>query len=155
MGVIYKTAATATHEGRNGRARSEDGLLDVPLAFPKELGGAGGATNPEQLFAAGYAACFTSAIQLVARENKMSLGSPEVTCSTGLEAAPDGKFQLFAGLDVALPGASRQDAQDALRKAHSICPYSRAIRGNVDVTIRLTRWQDHDGSEAPLELSHA
>ncbi|SNR70161.1 organic hydroperoxide resistance protein [Paracoccus sediminis] len=155
MGVIYKTSATASHEGRNGKARSDDGLLDLSLAFPRELGGAGGATNPEQLFAAGYAACFTSAIQLVARENKMSLGSPEVTCNAGLESAPDGKFRLFAGLDVSLPGASRDDAETALREAHAICPYSRAVRGNVDVTLRLTRWKDHDGSDAPLELSQS
>lgn len=152
MSSIYQTSATATHEGRNGNVRSADGALDVGLAMPKELGGAGGATNPEQLFAAGYAACFTSALLLCAREAKITIGNPEVTAHTGLEHAPDGRFQLAASLDVALPDASRQDAERVTRAAHGICPYSRGIRGNVDVTVRLTRWND-SADVAPLVLT--
>ena len=110
MPRIYETSATASHEGRNGSVRTDDGLLDVKLAMPKELGGNGGATNPEQLFAAGYAACFTSAILFCAREAKLKIGDPSVTVHAGLENAPDGKFQLFASLDAALPGAEKADA---------------------------------------------
>ncbi len=150
MGILYKTAATASHEGRNGSARSEDGVLDVRLAMPKELGGAGGATNPEQLFAAGYAACFTSALQLCAREMKLKIGDPSVTTHCGLETAPDGKFQIFASLDVALPGATREDAEAVTRAAHGICPYSRATRGNVDVKVSLVKWQGSDGAPAAV-----
>lgn len=150
MGILYQTAATATHEGRNGSARSEDGLLDVRLAMPKELGGAGGATNPEQLFAAGYAACFTSALLLCARELKLRIGAPSVTTRTGLESTPDGRFQLFAELDVSLPEASREDAEAVTRAAHKICPYSRATRNNVDVKVSLVAWQGQDGARASV-----
>jgi lipoyl-dependent peroxiredoxin len=147
MTMIYETSATATHEGRNGSVRTADGLLDVRLAMPKELGGSGGATNPEQLFAAGYAACFTSAILLCAREAKVAIGDPEVTARAGLEKAPDGKFRLAAGLDVSLPGAGRADAESVTRAAHAICPYSRATRGNVDVKVRVVRWKE--SADAP------
>ncbi|MCA8880722.1 MAG: organic hydroperoxide resistance protein [Rhodobacteraceae bacterium] len=150
MGIIYKTSATATHEGRSGSARSHDGLLEVNLAMPKELGGMGGATNPEQLFACGYAACFTSALLLCARESKLKIGAPQVTVHTGLESAPDGKFQLFAGLDVALPDASREDAESVTRAAHGICPYSRATRNNLDVQVRLVAWKGSDGAPAAV-----
>jgi lipoyl-dependent peroxiredoxin len=154
MTLLYETSATATQEGRNGSVRTEDGLLEVRLALPKELGGAGGATNPEQLFAAGYAACFTSALQRCAREARLGIGDPEVTARTGLERTPDGRFQLAASLDVALPGAERADAETVTRRAHAICPYSRATRGNVDVRVRLVRWRD-SADAAPMELDAA
>lgn len=152
MPKIYETSATASHEGRAGSVRSDDGLLDVRLAVPKEMGGPGGATNPEQLFAAGYAACFTGAILFCAREAKLQIGDPSVTVHAGLENAPDGKFQVFANLDVALPGADKADAEQVVRAAHAMCPYSRATRGNVDVKVHLTRWKD--SADAPaLELA--
>ena len=147
MTMLYETSATASHEGRNGSVRTADGLLDVRLAMPKELGGAGGATNPEQLFACGYAACFTSALLLCAREGKIAIGDPAVTAHVGLERAPDGKFQLAANLDVALPGADRDQAETVTRQAHAICPYSRATRNNVDVKVRLVRWKE--SADAP------
>ena len=140
MTTLYRTSATATHEGRNGRVTSADGLLDVAMAMPKELGGAGGATNPEQLFAAGYAACFTSAMQLVARESKRALGAPTVTAHVGLDKEEDG-FHLTVLLDIALPDVAQADAEDIVRKAHGICPYSRATRSDLDVGIRLVGWQ--------------
>lgn len=156
MAMIYETSATATHEGRNGSVRSEDGLLDVRLAMPKELGGSGGATNPEQLFAAGYAACFTSALLLCARQSKLSIGAPQVRVRSGLESAPDGGFQLAAALEVSLPGAARDDAEKVTRLAHGICPYSRATAGNVDVKVRLVRWQDSaDAAPIVLVAEHA
>jgi Ohr subfamily peroxiredoxin len=150
MTMVYETSATATHEGRSGSVRSADGLLDLRLALPKELGGPGGATNPEQLFAAGYAACFTSALLSCAREAKLSIGAPEVTARVGLERGPDGGFRLAAGVDVALPGATRADAETATRGAHAICPYSQATRGNVDVKVRLLRWKG--SADAPALL---
>jgi Ohr subfamily peroxiredoxin len=147
MAMIYTTAATASQQGRDGSVRSEDGLLDVKLALPKELGGKGGATNPEQLFAAGYAACFTSALLYCAREAGLAIGAPRVTVRAGLETAPDGNFQLAASLDVALPGASRADAETVARRAHTLCPYSRATRGNLDVEVRLVSWKE--SADAP------
>lgn len=142
MEMIYETSATASHEARNGSVRSDDGLLDVKLAMPKELGGAGGATNPEQLFAAGYAACFTSAILLAAREAKLKIGQPSVTVHSGLSRAPGGRFDLQARLDVSLPDASKADAEVVTREAHAICPYSKATRNNVNVKVRLVRWKE-------------
>jgi lipoyl-dependent peroxiredoxin len=144
MAMIYETSATATHEGRNGSVRSDDGHLDVRLAMPKELGGAGGATNPEQLFAAGYAACFTSALLRCSREGKLPIGDPLVTVRSGLARASDGGFELVAALEVVLPGASREDAETVTRQAHGTCPYSRATRGNVPVRVQIVRWWDSD-----------
>jgi osmotically inducible protein OsmC len=142
MAMLYETAATATHEGRNGSVRSADGLLDVKLAMPRELGGAGGATNPEQLFAAGYAACFTSALLLAAREGKLSIGNPTVTVHSGLDRRDDGRFHLATRIEVALPDAARDVAEAAVKKAHEVCPYSNATRGNVDVKVDLVRWKE-------------
>lgn len=144
---IYETSATASHEGRNGSVQTADGLLDLRLAMPKELGGAGGATNPEQLFACGYAACFMSALQLVAREARIKTGAPSVTAAVGLDKADDG-FHLVATLDVALPDVAREEAERLVRQAHQICPYSRATRGNVDVGVRLVSWKGAPAGEA-------
>lgn len=137
MNILYKTSATATG-GRDGRARSDDGLLDVRLSPPKELGGAGGATNPEQLFAAGYAACFTSALLRVAREAKVKVDQPSVTALVGLGQTDGSKFGLTVELKVSVPNLPRADAEDLVRKAHEICPYSNATRGNIDVQISVS-----------------
>ena len=150
MRVIYETSATATHEARNGSVRSADGMLDVPLAAPKVLGGAGGATNPEQLFAAGYAACFTSAMLRVSREGKLAIGKPSVTVHSGLRSDGENRFALFARIGVALPEADREAALAAIRDAHQICPFSKAVRGNIDVEISLTDW---DGAGAGETLA--
>lgn len=147
MTTIYETAATAGHEGRSGSVRSADGLLDLRLALPRELGGPGGATNPEQLFAAGYAACFTSALLLCAREAKAQIGEPEVTAHVGLGRQGEG-FGLVVRLEVALPGADRAAAEALTRRAHEICPYSRAIRGNVPTDLRLTAWRDSSADQS-------
>lgn len=155
MDIIYETAATVTQEGRNGSVRSSDGLLDVKLAMPKELGGAGGATNPEQLFAAGYAACFTSALLLSAREAKKPIGDPSVTAHVGLGKAEDGGFGLTTRLDVALPGATRSDAETIVKAAHSICPYSRATQGNVAVKVQLVGWKEAAEGEKAMVVDPA
>lgn len=142
MTTIYATSCTATHEARNGAVRSDDGNLDVRLAMPKELGGPGGATNPEQLFAAGYAACFTSALLLVAREEKTDIGKPSVTVQSGLRADGPGRFALFANVEAALPDLDRDDAQRIVEAAHRVCPFSKAVAESLGVTVTLTGWRD-------------
>lgn len=139
MQLAYSTSATASG-GRDGRAATTDGILDVKLSTPKELGGPGGAaTNPEQLFAAGYAACFLSAVKFVARAAKVAV--PEgaaVTATVGIGANPKGQgFALDVGLSVSLPGLAQADAQSLVEQAHQVCPYSNATRGNVDVRVSL------------------
>lgn len=135
--VLYRAEATATG-GRDGRAVSSDGVLDVALSVPKELGGAGGAaTNPEQLFAAGYAACFLGAVKLVARQRKLTL--PEdvaVTAAVGIGAVAVG-YGLEVELSVRLPGLDRAIAEEILAGAHERCPYSNATRGNIAVRLSL------------------
>ncbi len=133
---VYQTAATSTGEGRNGRSRTVDGVLDVALATPKELGGAGGATNPEQLFAAGYAACFHSALKLVARRMRVELTDSAVTVEVGLVKHGVG-FGLQAAIEAELPGVEPEVAQRLLDAAHQVCPYSAATRGNIDVQVTL------------------
>jgi lipoyl-dependent peroxiredoxin len=134
--TVYQTAATATGDGRNGRSRTVDGVLDVDLATPKELGGLGGATNPEQLFAAGYAACFHSALKLVARRMKVELVDSAVTVDIGLVRRGPG-FGLRAAIEAELPGVDPAQAQQLMEAAHQVCPYSNAIRGNVDVAVTV------------------
>lgn len=136
--VKYTTEATATG-GRDGHARSQDGRLDVALATPKELGGAGGdGSNPEQLFAAGYSACFIGALKVAGQQLKMKL--PEdvaVTAKVGIGPRSAGGFGITTDLTVSLPGLDRDDAQKLVDAAHQICPYSNATRGNVDVGLTL------------------
>jgi osmotically inducible protein OsmC len=134
--TVYLTAATATGDGRNGHSRTVDGVLDVDLATPKELGGPGGATNPEQLFAAGYAACFHSALKLVARRMKVELVDSAVTVDIGLVRRGPG-FGLQAAIEAELPGVDPAQARQLMDAAHQVCPYSNAIRGNVDVTVTV------------------
>ncbi|WIG94696.1 organic hydroperoxide resistance protein [Myxococcus sp. SDU36] len=135
---LYNTSAT-THGGRNGRVKSEDGVLDLALAMPKELGGAGGAvTNPEQLFAAGYSACFESALRLVARMQGKNLGNDAgVRATVTIGKTPDGGFGLAVELQGLLPGIPNDEAQKLMEAAHEVCPYSRATRGNIDVKVSV------------------
>jgi Ohr subfamily peroxiredoxin len=133
MNVLYTAQATATG-GREGRVRSSDGALNLDLAIPKELGGPGGvATNPEQLFAAGFAACFENAIRLVARRRKMPIGQASVTARVGIGPSDNGGYQLEVELHAQLPDLDRDTAQEIVEAAHQVCPYSNAVRGNVDV----------------------
>lgn len=120
--------------------RSDDGLLDLQLAVPKEMGGKGGATNPEQLFAAGYAACFENAVIHVSRgrEAKVRDEDIEVTASVGLGPRGAGGFGLSVALDVTIAGLDQAAAEDIVRQAHATCPYSNAVRGNVDVAISVS-----------------
>ncbi|PVX30400.1 organic hydroperoxide resistance protein [Sphingomonas pokkalii] len=136
--VKYTTKATATG-GRDGSARSEDGVLDVKLSTPKELGGAGGAgTNPEQLFAAGYSACFIGALKAVGAGMKIKVPADvTVTATVGIGPRSEGGFGITADLLVSLPGMDREEAQKLVDAAHQVCPYSNATRGNVDVGLTL------------------
>lgn len=135
--VLYRASAEATG-GRDGRAISSDGVLDVRLTTPRELGGAGGqGTNPEQLFAAGYSACFLGALKFVAARDKHKL-SPEtwVEGFVGIGAIPNG-FGIEVELKITLPDMDREEARQLIEKAHIVCPYSNATRGNIDVTLTL------------------
>ena len=134
--TVYQTAATSTGEGRNGRSRTVDGILDVALAMPKELGGPGGATNPEQLFATGYAACFHSALKLVARRMRVQLVDSAVTVEIGLVKRGQG-YGLQAAIEAELPGVAPAQAQQLVDAAHQVCPYSAAIQGNVEVDVKV------------------
>lgn len=134
--VLYTAHATATG-GRDGAAKSSDGLLDVKLAPPKELGGAGGATNPEQLFAAGYAACFLGALKHVAAAEKAKLpADASIDSSVGIGQIPAG-FGIEVALVVHLPGMEKSAAEALVHKAHQVCPYSNATRGNIEVKLSV------------------
>lgn len=134
--VLY-TARTHTTGGREGAARSDDGLLDVKLAPPPGLGGKGGATNPEQLFAAGYSACFMGALKFVAGQKKIAVpADASIDAQVDIGPIPNG-FGIAVALDIALPGLDRAAAQDLIDAAHIVCPYSNATRGNIDVRLRL------------------
>lgn len=134
--VLY-TARTHTIGGRDGSARSDDGLLDVKLNPPKELGGAGTATNPEQLFAAGYSACFMGALKHVAGMKKVAVpADTSIDAEVDIGPIPAG-FGIAVRMTVSLPGLDRAVAQDLVDTAHQVCPYSNATRGNIDVTLTL------------------
>ncbi len=136
--VKYTTIATATG-GRDGHARSEDGRFDVSLSTPKELGGAGGdGSNPEQLFAAGYSACFIGALKVAGQQLKVKVPDDvAVTAKVGIGPRSAGGFGITTDLTVVLPGLDRDQAQQLVDAAHQICPYSNATRGNVDVGLTL------------------
>ena len=135
MKVLYTAIATA-EGGRNGSARSLDGNLDVRIVPPKELGGPGDGTNPEQLFAAGYAACFQSAMHLVAMSLGHDLTVSSVTAEVDLGMAPEGKgFQLAVRLIVSVPELDEAATNELLEATHKVCPYSNATRGNIDVQL--------------------
>ena len=133
--VVY-TAHAHTVGGRAGTARTDDGKLEVKLAYPPALGGDGNGTNPEQLFAAGYGACFTGALGLVARGEGVKLGEHSVDVSVDLiKDAPS--FKIGVTLTLNAPDLDRAVAEDLLEKAHAVCPYSKATRGNVDVKLAV------------------
>lgn len=135
--VLYRAEATATG-GREGCAQSSDGVLDIQLSTPQELGGAGGpGTNPEQLFAAGYSACFLGALKFVAAKEKVLLPTASsVTGTVGIGAIPSG-FGIEVELRISVPGLPLEQAQALVEKAHIVCPYSNATRNNIDVRLLL------------------
>ncbi len=135
MAILYTAEALATGDGRNGHARTTDGKLDVDLATPPEMGGSGAGTNPEQLFAAGYAACFHSALRLVGKQEKVDVSDSAVGAKVGIGPNDAGGFGLEVTLEVSLPHLSRDEAQALADKAHQVCPYSNATRGNIDVRV--------------------
>lgn len=138
MQTLYTAESLATGGGRNGHVRTADGILDLDLAVPKEMGGAGGAANPELLFAAGYAACFHSALQAVARREKVELGDSSVGAQVSIGPNDDGGFQLAVRLEVVVPDLPHDQAQALADAAHQVCPYSNATRGNIDVQVEVT-----------------
>jgi len=137
MQKLYTTTVHATGDGRNGHVQSDDGLIDTDVRHPKELGGSGEATNPEQLFAAGYAACFHSALRLVGQREGIDVSGTEVSATVSLGMLPSGGFGIAAELDVAVPSVDRGTAESLVAKAHEVCPYSNATRGNIDVVLTV------------------
>lgn len=133
MTALYKTQATAL-AGRNGQVKTDDGLLELALSYPKEMGGNGTATNPEQLFAAGYSACFSNAILHIAREAKISLKHAPVTAQVGIGPNQTGGFELSVSLAAELD-LPQEQAIELIRTAHQVCPYSNAVRGNIEVQV--------------------
>lgn len=134
--VVYRAHASATG-GRDGRAVSDDGVLDIKLGVPKEMGGMGGGTNPEQLFAAGYSACFLGALKAVAAQEKIKIpADAKIEGAVGIGAIPGG-YGIEVQLDITLPGFERSDAEALVAKAHQVCPYSNATRSNIDVTLNI------------------
>jgi Ohr subfamily peroxiredoxin len=137
VNTLYTATATATGDGRNGHTASDDGILDMDVRIPTAMGGPGGATNPEQLFAAGYAACFHSAMKFVAAADKIDLTGSEVSASVSIGMLPAGGFGLAVELDVHAPSLERDQALALVEKAHQVCPYSNATRGNVEVKLAV------------------
>ncbi|MFF8908897.1 organic hydroperoxide resistance protein [Streptomyces olivaceoviridis] len=139
MAVSYTAVVDVDGEGRNGgHVRSSDGLLETSLALPKELGGAGTATNPEQLLAAGWAACFLGALRRAATTRKIRLTSTTITAEITLAHGDDGEFSLSAVLSPVLGGVDQATAEELAHAAHQICPYSKATRDNIPVTINAS-----------------
>jgi Ohr subfamily peroxiredoxin len=138
MEALY-TAKVTAEGGRNGRVVSSDGVIDLEVKMPKGLGGPGGeATNPEQLFAAGYAACFDGALNLVIRKKRLKeVESTKVTANVSIGKDTDGGFALAVQLDVQITGVDKNTAQELLEAAHQVCPYSKATRGNIDVVLHV------------------
>ena len=137
MKVLYTAEATATGDGRNGHVTSSDRMIDADVRAPAELGGAGGATNPEQLFAAGYAACFHNALRRVARVAGADVTGSQVTARVGIGRVNPNQFGLTVALDIALPAVPRTLAEQVVEQAHQVCPYSNATRGNIDVVLTV------------------
>ena len=134
--VLYTAHATSTG-GRDGTTRTSDGLLDLKLAVPKEMGGAGGGVNPEQLFASGYSACFIGALKFVAGAQKIALPADvSINASVGIGQIPQG-FGIEVALEVSIPGMDRAAAEALVAKTHEVCPYSNATRDNIEVTITI------------------
>lgn len=133
---IYTARATVTG-GRGGHAVSDDGILDLRLAPPKEMGGPGEATNPEQLFAVGYAACFQSALGVVGRRRHVDTARSQVRAEVSIGTIGDGGYGLAVRLHVSIPGTDADTARELAEAAHEVCPYSNATRGNIDVTLEV------------------
>ncbi|MEJ6488875.1 organic hydroperoxide resistance protein [Leucobacter sp. USCH14] len=134
MSIMYTAEALATGDGRNGHVKTVDGLVDTDMRAPKEMGGPGGAPNPEVFFAAGYAACFHGALQAVAREQKVDIADSSVGSRVHLSNV-DGGFELSVELEVVLPHLEQEQAQQLADAAHQVCPYSKATRGNIEVKV--------------------
>ena len=137
MKVLYTAHALATGEGRDGHVQSSDGKLDFDLSMPQSLGGDGKGTNPEQLFAAGYAACFHSALRLVGRRMKLDVSGSTVNTGVDIGSIGGGGFGLGVSLKVQLPEVDRAAAEKLVEAAHQVCPYSNATRGNIEVTLEV------------------
>ncbi|TWT16048.1 organic hydroperoxide resistance protein [Planomicrobium sp. CPCC 101079] len=139
MSALFTTSVLATG-GRSGRVVSEDNIIDFQLVSPKELGGPGGdGTNPEQLFAAGYAACFDGALNLVIRKEKADVSSTSVKADVHfLKDEADNGYKIGVTLNVSVQGVEEEEARELVEKAHQVCPYSKATRGNIDVELKLT-----------------
>jgi Ohr subfamily peroxiredoxin len=138
METLYTAEALTTGDGRNGHARSSDGELDLELSIPKEMGGSGVGTNPEQLFAVGYAACFHSALRMIGRQDKADVSDSAVGARVAIGNLDNGGFGLAVELEITLPNVDHATAQQLTEKAHQVCPYSNATRGNVDVILTVT-----------------
>jgi lipoyl-dependent peroxiredoxin len=135
MKVLYTAEATVTGGRDEGHGRTTDGALDVQLRSPSELGGEGGGTNPEQLFAVGFAACFEGAIKTVARREKVEADDVSIDAKVSLGPQEDKSFTIAVALDVTLPSLDEQQAAEIVEAAHQVCPYSNATRGNIDVAL--------------------
>ena len=138
MDTLYTAEALATGEGRNGHVTTTDGRFDLDLAIPREMGGSGEGANPEQLFAAGYAACFHSALQGVARAQKVKIANSTVGGRVSIGSNGNGGFGLAVQLEVVIPELEHDQAQALADAAHQVCPYSNATRGNIEVTISVS-----------------
>lgn len=134
--VKYTAVATAEN-GRDGRVATDDGKLDVVVNPPKEMGGSGAGTNPEQLFAAGYSACFQGALGVVARKEKVDISGSTVTAKVGIGQNEDGGFGLEVAISASLPNVDEATAKSLVEKAHQVCPYSSATRGNIKVELSV------------------
>ncbi len=137
MDVMYTTTATATGDGRNGHSETEDGTIAFDMRVPKDMGGPGGGANPEQLFAVGYAACFHSALKVVAAAGKVDIGDSAVSATVGIGRTDAGGFGLEVALDVSIPNLPRDEALALTQRAHEVCPYSNATRNNIDVKLSV------------------
>lgn len=137
MTPLYTAEALATGAGRDGHVVTSDGRLDLDLAVPIEMGGSGVGANPELLFAAGYAACFHSALQMVARTKKVSVADSSVGTRVGIGSDGNGGFELSVHLEVQIPDIPTEEARALADAAHQVCPYSNATRGNIDVTVSV------------------
>lgn len=137
MNVIYKTRVEVKG-GRNGHVKSDDGVIDLDVRTPKEMGGSeSGYTNPEQLFASGYSACFDGALNLVARQERIKIKDTVVAVTVGFGEDVKGGFCISAKIEVHIPNVDKELAEDLMNKAHQVCPYSKATRGNIDVELVL------------------
>ena len=133
MDIKYTAAATSSGDARNGHIRSSDGIIDQDMVMPKELGGPGGGTNPEQLFAAGFAACFHQSLKLAAGQSKVEIDESSVDAEVGM-GPDDTSFGLRVTLVANLAGADQETADQLVARAQELCPYSKAVRGNIEVT---------------------